>query len=205
MELSALEIVNAVQRDLRLPQSLDFNNAHAKLILSYVNRVQRDVMAIFGNWLELKVYRQFSTAVGLSKYKLTKDELTALTYMEINGVEVTKCRTDEAFRSVKTTTPGTPSSYRIRSFIPATGLTEIEFNCPADAVYTVDYEGYAKPPLLEFENDVPMLNPETIVLGTILVAKGKQGQDVSLDLEMWKNNFSLTVNENNPGGDVEFL
>lgn len=205
MELTALEIVNEVQRDLRLPQSVDFNSAHAKLILSFVNRVQRDMMAPFCNWLELKVYRQFTAAVGVSKYKPSKDELNALTYIEIIGNEVKKCRTDEGFRAVKSTTNGTPTHYRIRSFNPANGLFEIEFNRPADALYNVDYEGYAKPPVLEVEGDIPVLNPETIVVGTILVAKGKQGQDVTLDLEMWRTNFGSIAADTNQGGDVDFL
>jgi hypothetical protein len=205
MELTALEIVNEVQRDLRLPQSVDFTSAHARLILSYANRVQRDTMAPFCNWLELKVYRTFQTAVGVSIYKLTKDELTALSYIGMNGKEFTRCKTDEIFRAAQSTINGVPESYRQRSYNPATGQIELQFTCPADAIYTVDYEGYAKPPVMEVEGDYPMLNPESIVIGTILIAKGKQGQDVELDLEMWRNNFSLLVADSNQGGDVDFL
>jgi hypothetical protein len=205
MELTALQVVNEVQRDLRLPQSIDFNNAHAKLILSYVNRVQRDIMAEACNWLDLKVRRQFLTVQGNSIYKLTRDELSKISYIGLGTTEITDCKTDEVFRSVKSVSEGQPAYYRIRAINKAKGTYDIEFNCPADAIYTVEYEGYAKPPLLEYENDLPVLNPETIVIGTILLAKSKQGQDVALELGLWKDNFSQVSADNNPGGDMDFL
>ena len=207
MSMTALDIVKAVQKELRLPQSADFTSAHALLILSYVNRVQRDTMATFCNWLELKRYKQFPTIVGATIYLLPADtdELASIEYMAVDTTEIVKSTQPEIFRAVKKTTPAQPRFYRIRTLDRNMGNITVELNVPPDAIYTVDYESYIKPPLLVLETDIPLLDPATIIIGSILTAKQKQGQDVSFDLEVWKNNFSNTAADNSLGGDAEFL
>lgn len=217
MELTALQIVNEVQRDLRLPQSVDFNSAHAKLILSYVNRVQMDIMTPACAWRELQGFATSQTILNADVQSLTTmmnvtipsamtfDKLSTINYMGIDTEEILLTSDASQFRKFKTTTPGKPTHYRVRTYNSATDVLTVEYNCPCDAAYTLTLEGSVKPPLLVLETDVPLLPAETIVIGTILLAKTKQGQDVTFDIAIWKDNFSQISGNNNPGGDMDFL
>src|SRR4030067_452310 len=69
--MTALEIINEVQIRLRLPKSTTITDAHAQLLLSFLNEVQRDYMHESVVWDELKTYGNFNTAAGTSLYTIS--------------------------------------------------------------------------------------------------------------------------------------
>jgi len=185
--MNALEIVREVQKRLRMPQSSDFSDPHAQLILSFVNTVQRDLMAEYGVWDALKVYGEFDTEAGESLYTVAVEgkEIDVILNMSINGKDLQKV-SDEVFRQLKKqyNTLGQPVVYRFYSRTAQSIIVEL-FPTP-NAIYKVEVEALSKPPRLTQETDIPMLDVDAIIAGTLMLAKKEQGDDPSQEMALFQ-------------------
>ena len=206
--MTALEMINKVQRELRLPQSVTLDT-HARLILDYLNDVQRNIMLENYVWDELKVYGEFVTQQSESQYKVAvlNAEIEQIRSMHIDGQarELEHCN-DMRFRELKriyNTTEGVPYWYRIYKR-ESDGLV-VELLPVPDATYTVKVEALKRPPVMTKVDDTPVLDADAIVAGAKMLAKKNLGLDYSEELAEFQ--AKLTLLGENQGesnfGDVE--
>lgn len=206
--MTALEIVRQVQRELRLPQSESVNEPHARLILDFANKVQRSLMLENVVWDELKEYGYFDTEAGKAIYTVSvvnNGEIDVIRSLQIGNDYPLIKKPDEEFRELKRlfTGNGKPLYYRHLSRIG--GSIVVELLPVPDASYSVNAEVLVKPPRLVNDTDIPLLDPDTIILGTIMLARKEQGEDYSLELSAFQSKLSMqsdTQGESN-WGDVE--
>lgn len=208
--MTVLELVNEVQRQLRLPISPDVvTDAHARLLVSYANEVQRAYMEEFGVWDELKVYGSFNTVAGTSQYEITlpdDDELDVIRYMGIEGSEIVK-KDDARFRALKYSNQSRQQPQAYRHLSKEDGQLTIEVTPVPDAIYTIDFEALKKPKRLSSNADVISLDPDTVILGVKFIARYDQGEDYDMASKMFISKLSsqgVSQGESN-NGDVDFL
>jgi len=209
--MTAIQIVQEIQKELRLPQSSDLNDSHAKLLLSFINNVLVNIMADETVWDDLKVSGQFNTAIGVSVYaimpanvgyvEVIRDLRVLDSAFEIKGLS------DERFRTYRAenSTPGEPKRYRREG--RAGGMIFIEV-CPVpDQAYPISFEILQRPPRLAAATDAPIIDAETILLGAKVLAKESHGRSYDLDLPVFQaKKSSQTVGQGAANwGDVEVV
>ncbi len=180
-----LEMIQEVQKELRLPQSTALTDAHAKLILSFLNKVQRNFMLEAVVWDELKIYNSFNTAADTATYLISIGggaEIEVIRNLQISTNDPIEKLSDEEFRTHKrlNTTTGQPLKYRIYS--RSAGDITVELSPVPDKLYAINYELLKKPVRLTGQNDIPILDADTIVLGAIMLARKEQGDDFQAEL-----------------------
>lgn len=205
--MTALEIVNDVQRVLRMPVSAAITEPHARLLLSFCNLVMRDFMLESFVWDELKVFGNFDTSADNAIYSIssTRGDIDVISNIQIGTDDPLANYNDENFRAYKRTNTNTGQPLVYRHYGRNAGAVLIEVSPTPDAVYTVDVETLIKPPKLVNSTDVPLLDPDTIVLGCVMLARKDQGEDYSGDLQAFQAKLALqggTQGESN-FGDVE--
>lgn len=205
--MNTLQMIQAVQAELRLPVSLAINDAHSRLILSYLNKVQRSLLMETMDWNELRFYNHFNTLAGTEFYDLPTPgvEADVVRVLQIEQNSPLQLVTDEKFRLAKrlNVTQSMPLMFRVNSRVG--GQIRVEL-CPTpDKIYRIDFEILRKPPYLSLQTDVPMLDPDTIVLGAIVMAKQDQGTDYQLDMSTFQAKLSLQTETQGQSnwGDVE--
>ena len=190
--MTAIEIIRQVQRELRLPESNSVSETHAKLILDFLNKVQRSLMMEAAVWDELKVYGYFNTQAGQPNYTisiLSGGEIDVIRNLQISGASLIK-KSDEEFRELKRLyTYGEPKYYR--HFGKEGGDIIIEVLPVPDDIYQIDTEVLIKPPKLVNDNDIPLLDHDTIILGAIMLAKREQGEDYSAELAAFQAKLGM--------------
>lgn len=204
--MTVLEIIQEVQKKLRLPQSLSLTDSHAKLILSLINDVQRNLLAEQGVWDEAKVYGSFNTVSGTATatISVSGQEIEIIRNLKIGTSPPIEKVDDDDFREYKRVySTGQPLYYRIYS--KSGGGITVEFSPTPDAVYQIDYEVLKKPPRLVNSTDVPLLDADTLIAGTVTLAKHNQGQDVNLELSQFQAKLGMQVDSQGESGwgDVE--
>ena len=114
-------------------------------------------------------------------------------------------KTDSDFREMKRvyTTIGAPLFYRI--FSKEAGYVVVEFLPVPDGDYQVDTEILMKPPRLTMDSQEPMLDPDTIILGAIMLARKDQGDDFQTDLGAFQAKLGLQIDNSGESnwGDVD--
>jgi hypothetical protein len=188
--MTALQIVQEVQKELRLPQSLDFNDAHAKLVLTFVNNVLVNILADETVWDDLKVPGTFKTAVGVSIYPIMPvnvEYVEVIRDLRVQGKDYAiGGLSDEKFRTYKAQndSQNQPRVYRREG--RAGGMVFIEL-CPTpDAIYSIDFEILQRPPRLTATTDIPIVDAETILLGAKVLTKESHGRSFALDLPVFQ-------------------
>jgi hypothetical protein len=206
--MTVIEMIRQVQRELRLPQSGTASEPHAKIILDYINKVQRSLMMESASWDELKVSGYFHTQANVGTYTISiinEGEVDVIRDMRIGTNPPLVHRTDEQFRELKRdyTTPGQPIYYR--HFSREAGYLVAELIPVPDGVYRVDTEVLMKPPRLTMDNQEPMLDPDTIILGAIMLAKEGQGEDFAMAQAAFQAKLGLQIENSGESnwGDVE--
>jgi len=304
--VNALQIVQEVQKRLRLPQAVSFADTHGKLILAFLNDVQRNMMTDNCIWDELKVTHFLNTSRDVVLYPVAPSGITELDkvlYIEFGGKTVIK--KDDAFfreyRSANRNLWGSESgeivftpvadppglndlftsgdfngsadvTYTVVAtagntyewqesggawttgvamvagtaqllsrgvyitFAAATGhttndswaftakvqtrgeplywrfygksvlLPQIEIAPIPDQVYTLRVELTKKPPMLVNAADVPVLDTDTCILGTMVKARSEQGENFMSELEEFKlklSMYSTSQGDSNFGESME--
>lgn len=209
MSYTALQMVNRVQRKMRLPLSAAVTAYHAALILEDINTVQRDLMLDGYVWDELKLLGYFETDATNYIYTLsgsTGQDVDVIRNMEIAGYDPLVKLPDEIFRQMKRslgTTKNRPLYYRHHS--RSDGDLRIELSPTPDAIYQIDTEILMKPSILTADSDLIILDSDAVFLGTLMLARKEQGQDIVTDLAVFQSKLAMLSGSNNDSnlGDVE--
>ncbi len=206
---NALQIVQAIQQEQRLPQSVDLTRVHDKLMLAFVNKVLRTLGKTPERWDALKISGGFVTIIGQTVY--TIDPINAVSMDSITHVQIGTNEpidplvTEEAFREYKRTnkTPSRPLARRLYGRVGRAIM--IELVPPPDVVYQVDFEGYQKILPLVNTTDVPLLNSDTIINGGVMLAKDEAGRKALIEAEIFANDVGAdTGNEGEENiGDLD--
>lgn len=174
--MTVLEIIQEVQRRLRMPVSTSLTDAHSQLILSFINTVQRDFMLENIVWDECKVYGSFDTVAGTPTYSISVSgqELDVVRNLQIGTNAPIVKYDDDDFREYKRANTGQAQPLVFRIYSKSGGGITVEL-CPTpDAVYSVDFEALKKPPRLTAQNETPLLDSDTIIAGALMLARGEQ-------------------------------
>ena len=209
---NALWIVQQVQRRLRLPLSSDFNDTHALFILGMANEVQRDYLTQVAVWDQLKLYGNVTVSPPAAGSPATVTiqvpgyEIDVLRRLYIEGYPEIDFLSDDEFLDRIRIASGNaerPTYCRIRS--RSLDSVTVEVGPVPDQDYVLQTELLLKPFLMEVQDDMPMLDPDTIVLGAIMLASLEAGLDYQEKLAAFQANLSLTSSANSESnwGDVE--
>lgn len=204
--LNALQIVQEIQKRLRMPQSAALTERHAVLLLSFVNSVLVNGPGEGYVWDELKWFTAVPTVVGQVTYRIERSgyELDVLRDLRIGTNPPLSLLSDDLFREYKRlhTSQGQPKAWR--HYSADTGTITIEVAPPPDAVYSIDVEALVKPKRLVNASDVPLIDPEILILGGLTLAKEDQGEDYTLAGQEYGSKLAqaATRNESN-WGDVD--
>src|SRR4030065_570284 len=205
--MTALEIINEVQIRLRLPKSTTITDAHAQLLLSFLNEVQREYVHDSGVWDELKTYGNFNTAAGTSLYTISitnSQEVEIIRALKIGtNPPLEKFNNDEEFREYKRVNTANAQPLAWRVYGRSGGSIIIELAPTPDAVYQIDAEIIKKPPKMSIAADVPLLDADTLILGATMLAKKEMGLDAQGDAAGFQAKLGLesdTQGESNFGG-----
>jgi hypothetical protein len=210
--MQAITLINNIQRELRLPQAAAITEAHAQLILGFINTVQRDLMLENYVWDEQKTYGYFETEADSFLYTVTGSssyEIDVIRNLQISTYDPLTWCSDSDFRAYKRsygTTTGRPLYWRVYSRSGGDSIV-VELTPTPDAVYQVDTEALIKPKRLSAADDETMLDPDIIFLGALMLARKEQGDDYSGDLAAFQ--AKLMLQGDNQGesnfGDVEAI
>jgi len=210
--MTILNIINKVQRALRLPQSTDVTDTHGAMLLDYANDVQRIFMAKKVQWDALKDFTHFHTVDGTATYTLAASgasyEIDTIDDLKIGNYPSLVKLSDNDFRASKKiyTEEGQPLFYRIyQRTIVTVATIKIELLPVPAAAYQVDQEVHIKPLVMTAKGDVPMLDADTIFLGVKWLAVHGQGENWQKELGESLAALSDTASVEADGnfGDVE--
>lgn len=209
-QMNALQIVNEVQKQLRLPKSDIITRPHAQLILSFVNDVMLNYMMEAAVLDELKVRGSFMTQQGIGVYQLwpvNVSNVDVVRSLQIGTYEPLQKLSDDDFREYKrlVTTEGRPLAYR--HYSRAGGALLLELAPVPDTTYQVEYTVLQKPVKLVNAEDVPLLDVDTIIAGTVLLAKVDMGVASEADMAEFQMKLGAQVETQGETnfGDVEVV
>ena len=199
-DLSAIEIINKVQRRLRLPASSAITDTHAQLMLDFVNDSYRTVFPNIGVMNELKVRGAFTVNEGgptlfpiypincnyvsklnwIKYYSESPDEYP-LQLLSGENLEI------ENLKAMPSGDPvGYPKYYCIRQ-APGS-FPVVQFYPDISVEFTAfEYECSIKPQLLSAATDYPICDPMVLVYGATILAKRDAGLDPSAEVELLAN------------------
>jgi hypothetical protein len=207
---TALQLINEVQKRLRLSQSASIIETHAQLILGFINDTALNIVAETAVWDALRFKGGFYTIPGVSIYPIllanALSGIDALRNLQIDISPIEK-QSDREFRDFKrnydTGDGGQPSIYRNYGRAGANLLVEV---CPTpNAVYSVDFEGLLKVSALVAESDTSPLDQEALVLGAVMLSRDEGGEDAQGATTLFKMKLELiNANEGESSwGDIE--
>jgi hypothetical protein len=191
---TVLQIINEVQKSLRLPQSTLITDAHAALLLGFANEVQIDYMAEFCQWEEAKVRAAFNTVAGQSVYSICPLQdlcIDTIAEMRIGTSDpLTKPPINQFRQSVRTAIGySQPTAYN--HFGRAGSALLIELNPTPNSVYRIDVDLLIKPQRLVLADDIPLLDQDMITLGVKLLCRKDMGEDINAELAAFQAKLSL--------------
>ena len=216
--MTAMEIIQEVQKQLRLPVSTSLSQPHAQLLLSFINRVQRELMVEQTIWDELKAMDQFQVLYNNPYASVDAGELTPgvsaeidrILYMQVydSGLPPLTKYNDDDFREYRrlNTELGQPKIYRI---VGKNAFTiDIEVSPSPDKAYTIETEVLRKPKKLGVADagTTPELNLDAIIIGVKALAEHNQGTLDEIDLAALTGKLSSMGGNDgiSSWGDVDF-
>lgn len=208
---TVLEIINNVQRGLRLPQTGEVafsTSAHAQLLLGFLNKIS-DLIMEHSPAAELKVSGSFQIVAGMPYYPISlvnfPSGIDVINRLQIGIYEPLVPICDEQMSEYRrsVTEQGQPLYYRPYSRQGGTMIVEV---APTpDKTYTVSFNGFLRVSRLTASTDIPVLDPDTIELGMLFLAKEDQGEEFQTDLAAFQAKNSLHNPNGGVAGDVDFL
>jgi hypothetical protein len=183
---TALQIVNAIQEKLRFPQSSDFSDAHAQLILSHVNTVIQKFRES-GVWVSARISGSFQITDATDIWRISPVNTDFVDY--IYELKITTnlplVKRDEIdFQEIKRTeTTGQPIFYRI--FKRTGGDLLVQFSPTPDQIYTMSYEVGRQLRELSVVSDTPDIDSNLLIEGGTAYAKNEQGDMSRVDLNSY--------------------
>jgi len=208
---TVLQIINNVQKELRLPQTGEIafsTSAHAQLLLSFLNKTM-DLIMEHSPSSALSVSGAFQLTQGLQYFPVSPVNISSgidtLSRLQIGSNEPLMLVTAEQLADYRRTftQQGQPLYYRL--YNRRGGSMIIEVAPTPDATYTVDFSGLLRVAQLANHDDVPMLDADTVQLGVLWMAKQDQGEEYQTDLAAFQAKISLHNPDGGAAGDVDFL
>jgi hypothetical protein len=182
--MTYLEIVNKVLRRLRENEVSSVNETqYSRLIGDLVNEVKREVEDAW-NWDALRTTLTASTAQSLFNYVLEGAGNRFRILNVVNDTEDTKVqyRDSEWFDRVFATQPvqeGAPLYYNLNG-VDVDGNAQVDLYPIPDGVYTIYFNIVQPQPDLVNNGDVPLVDSQAIVYGTVARAIEERGDDGGL-------------------------
>lgn len=208
---TVLQIINAVQLELRMPQSASLADSFANIILAKMNTVLTVMLPERNIFDHLKVQGSFTINSTRPLYRIAPvnvDFLDTITFLRLPNLRyISKASGDVEFRSAAdnanaSLTYAEPDLYRIaqRDY----GLPVVEFTPQPDQAYIISYEGLkADKELTAVGEYVP--KPEVIKAGALMLMRQDMGRDISVDAKVFEMAIDrcATVGANTNMGDIE--
>lgn len=186
---TVIQIINSVQRLMRLPLSAEVTEPHAAFLLERLNLIQGLVADAY-LWDDLKVFGSFDTLPDEPPtYAVTSNEtgdLDTITRLYIPGYDDLIEVTDGRFNELKLTytEAGRPLFFRI--YARAGWEIIVELLPTPDDAYQISTEARIKPTRLTEKSDVSLLDPYILTQGLLMFAKEEQGDPATLDSDAFK-------------------
>ncbi len=203
---NALEIVNAIQRRLRMPLSATIAETHAALILSFVNSVLTNGPGEGYVWDALKWTTIVPTSATIATYQVARNgyEVDVLRNLQIGTNRPLTLLADPVFRDYKRQNTQQAMPLYYRHIGESGGAISIEVAPTPDAVYNIDVETLLKAKRLTAATDIPMIDAELLILGGLVLAKEDQGDDYRLAAEEFGTKLGNAGSRNESNwGDVD--
>lgn len=209
MSYTALQMVNRVQRSLRLPFSATVAEYHGALILENINTVQRGMMLDGFVWDDLKQFSHFHTDATNATYAISGaagEDIDVIRNLQIGYSDPIIKKTDDEFRAIKrgyAGTTGQPLYYR--HYSRSVGTLTIELAPSPDAAYQVDTEILVKPPMLTADGDLITLDADAVFYGALMLARQDQGEDATAQMSVFQAKISMLAGSHSDSnlGDME--
>ncbi len=209
---TALEIVQEVQRELRLPQASGaFSKAHDVLMLIFANKFI-DLTFEAGQWEELDIAGGITLTQGKSVYVIEPANntfLDVINHMQIGtNVPLKKFMTNDDFRNYareQSSTQNQPLYMRIYGRQGRSILFEV---APTpDQSYLLDWEGQMKPLKLVNTTDICIFDSDLIIDGTLMLAKEESGLDFSAEADVvrLKTDSRVKSEADDSWGDIQAI
>ncbi len=208
---TVLQVINAVQLELRLPQSSALTDKFAQIILANMNKVLLDLLPEKQIFDHLKVQGSFTINSARPLYRLSPvnvDTVESITFLRRPDMTyITRAKDDITFRTAADSynaslTYSSPEWYRIAQ--RDHGLPILEFTPAPDVAYIVSYEVLKQAKELTAVTDyVPL--PRVIQAGALMLTKQSQNRDASAEAALYEATLSHaeTVGANTFMGDFE--
>lgn len=208
---TVLQVINAIQLDLRLPQSTSLTDRFSQIILGNMNKVLLDLLPEKQIYDHLKVQGSFTINSARPFYRLAPVNVDSVEYISFlrrpDMIYITKAADDISFRTKADSynaslTYSSPEMYRIAQ--RDADFPILEFTPAPDTAYIVSYEVLKQAKELTAITDyVPL--PRVIQAGALMLTKQGQGRDASVEATLYQSTLSHaeSVGANTHLGDVE--
>jgi hypothetical protein len=192
---TVLQLINTVQRRMRLPQSPSLAASHAALLLEFLIQVQNDMVSENILWPELLVTGSLMAETGSLWCLLSPPNVSEIDQIENLqiGTSAPLIRlTDDVFLTTQrqySGSTGQPLYYRLAGEVMGYPLLSL-LPVPDDD-YQIDFELYRRPEPLASATDKPHLDKDTLLAGSLFLARKDQGEDYTADLAAFQAKMSL--------------
>ena len=184
---TVLQIINAVQLELRLPQSAALTDNFARIILAKMNTVLTEILPDRNIFDHLKVQGSFTINIAKPFYRLNPinvDGIESITYLRRPDLHfIEKAESDVSFKRISDSANmslnyAPPEYYRL--YQRDGEFPILEFAPPPDQSYIVSYEVIKKVKELTAVGDfVP--NPSAVKAGAHWLMLKSQGRDAATE------------------------
>lgn len=208
---TVLQVINAVQQELRMPLSSALTDSFAKIILAKMNTVLNTIIPDRNIFDHLKVQGSFTINSTRPFYRISPvnvDSVETINYLRKPDLTfISKSSNDLDFKTIADSanaalTYGAPDLYRISQ--RDGGFPIVEFTPAPDVAYIVSYEIIKGTKELTVVGDyVPL--PDTVKSGALMLMLQSQGRDASAEAAIFEMSLSraTTISANSQMGDFE--
>lgn len=209
---TVLEIINAVQLELGMPQSAAITDSLAKIILAKMNTVLLTLIPAEGILDHLKVEGSFTIHEGLDYVRFSPanvpgiDKILRLKKSNLNPLTIIDSQKLKEIKEALEQTVGfeaEPEYARISG--RDGGLPLLELSCKPDATYTVNYEAMksAKELVATAPTEFVPLS-EAVRAGALMLMKIHQGRDSAVEAAAFSAAIGRATTVGSSGIDGDF-
>lgn len=206
-----LEVVNGVQRALRMPVSSGITDQLSLAIIQKVNDVLTTMLPGNSIYEHLKIKGSFATKSGTDLYRISPVNVSGISsIIYLRNPDLSFLRgplSDSDFRALKDIYNAEfnytmPTVFRIAGFDGGYPMVEL-FNNPDDT-YIISFEAVRKLPKLTAATDYVFL-PDVARLGATMMMKMDMGRDYKMESGLFAQALEVANSEqsNVSFGDVE--
>lgn len=208
---TVLQVINAIQLEMGLPQSAALTDNFAKIILANINKVLMDLLPLNNVFDHLKVQGSFTINSARPLYRLSPvnvDAIDGITFLRRPDMAyITKAKSDIEFRTMADSynaslSYSAPDVYRIAQ--RDNGFPILEFTPAPDVAYIVSYEVIKSPKELTLVGEyVPL--PRIVKAGAHMLTLQGRGRDATVEAGVFASALEVgsMAGANSQMGDFE--